>query len=578
MTIYRSPAPVMDIGKPAGLFTFTFSNPRNADPDSPAIIDAITGDQYSRKELQDICLRFAHGTFYHGMKRGDVAMIFSPNSLGFAVALFGLMGAGIKATLANSSYQPHELAHQLTNSRAGYVFVHPALFPVLIKAFASYGITEKVARQRTVILSYTNMEKGMEAQFNIDKGWMRLDDFLNKGKKASEERFDGEQAKETAFLCYSSGTTGLSKGVETSHWNVQADTVLTISLFKQLTHKDRCLAVLPWFHIYGISCVLVQQLHFGVPLIVMPRFDPELFCSSIEKYKITLSHIVPPILVVLLAHPGVEKYDMKSLEILTSGAAPLGLELVQRVKKRFAQVGNNHIYVTQGYGLTETSPATHYLPLEISEKKAGSIGYLIPNLEARLVDDDEKDVPVGDDNRGELWLRGPIIMNGYLHNRKATQNSITPDGWFKTGDVATVNSEGLWHIVDRKKELIKYKGFQVPPADLEGFLLSHQEIADVAVIGVYDKEQATELPRAYVVSTNNDVLLKDAEKCAEFQKKIQAWVKSKVANHKQLRGGVVVIPVIPKSATGKILRKDLRAMVAKEMEALEAKKAVQAKL
>jgi len=248
---------------------------------------------------------------------------------------------------------------------------------------------------------------------------------------------------------------------------------------------------------------------------------------------------------------------------MTSGAAPLGDSLVKKVLARCAEVGNTQVQLTQGYGLTETSPTTHWLPLGETVRKMGTIGVLLPNLQARLVDDDENDIKPSPENRGELWIRGPSVMKGYLNNPKATKNSITPDGWFKTGDIAIVDDEGFFSIVDRKKELIKYKGFQVPPADLEAVLLSNEDILDAAVIGVDSVSEATELPRAYIVPRNGE-LLKDSKAAAAFGKEIREWIKTKVANHKFLRGGVIIIDVIPKSASGKILRRTLRDLAARE--------------
>jgi len=232
--------------------------------------------------------------------------------------------------------------------------------------------------------------------------------------------------------------------------------------------------------------------------------------------------------------------------------------------------------VVQGYGLTETSPTTHILPLKESLRKAGSIGVLPANLEARLVlyDSSSTDGKAAQEAKlgepGELWIRGPSVMKGYLNNAKATKDSITSDGWFKTGDIATRDSEGFYYIVDRRKELIKYKGFQVSPAELESVLLEHPDIADVAIIGIDSKEEATELPRAYVVHADPTSLKGDARKI-EFGKSVQEWIKPRVARHKFLKGGVVVIDVIPKSAAGKILRRELRDLAKKELADVKAK-------
>jgi acyl-CoA synthetase (AMP-forming)/AMP-acid ligase II len=239
--------------------------------------------------------------------------------------------------------------------------------------------------------------------------------------------------------------------------------------------------------------------------------------------------------------------------------------LVTAVKQRLKSRGAD-VVVSQGYGLTETSPITHCLLPEHSERKVGSIGWLLPNIQCRLVDElpNGEVVDVAPGEPGEIWVKGANIMKGYLNNKQATKNSITPDKWFKTGDVAIVDDEGFFFIVDRRKELIKYKGFQVPPAELESSLLQHPDVADAAVIGIHSEAEATELPRGYIVSAKP--LKTQAEKDA-LAVKVQKWIETKVAKHKYLRGGVVIIDVIPKSASGKILRKDLRERAKTELAA-----------
>jgi len=332
---------------------------------------------------------------------------------------------------------------------------------------------------------------------------------------------------------------------------------------------DCVLGFLPFYHVYGN----IKLLHFpwscGIPVVIQSRFDAEKFCASIERYRITVALIVPPVLVILARHPAVDKYDLSSLVSIFSGAAPLGAPLVKQVTNRLLarKKGKTRFSIAQGYGLTETSPTTHLLPEKDALRKIGSIGILVSNLEARLVvDGDGKgDIDANVGEAGELWLRGPTIMKGYLNNPSATRNAITLDKWFKTGDIAIRDSEGYYYIVDRRKELIKYKGFQVPPAELESVLLTHPDIADAAVIGVESVKQATELPRAYVVHANPEKIRTNASKIA-FEQSVQKWFEAKVARHKFLRGGVAVIDVVPKSAAGKILRRELRNKAMSELE------------
>ncbi|CAE6488969.1 unnamed protein product, partial [Rhizoctonia solani] len=484
---------------------------------------------------------------------------YSPNSIAWPFTLFGCVAAGLRITLANSSYTPPELAHQLKDSGAGYVFVYPALLATLFKAFEILKVPAKEAQKRIVIMTYrVPAAKGTEQ-------YTQLDSLLRAGKFDNEEKFDGDLSNETVYLCYSSGTTGLSKGVETTHHNINA--VLTISRAAfpgMIPGQDVMLGILPFYHIYGCVNVVHYSFTLGIPVVISPPFNPDEFCSFVEKYRITASLIVPPVLVLLASHPAVDKYKISSLRFFFSGAAPLGPELTARVQSRLRSRGAD-VLITQGYGLTETSPTCTLLPLQRADQKVGSAGELLPNLEARLVAEDGTDAKDGEP--GEFWLRGPTVMKGYLNNPSATANSITPDGWFKTGDIAIRDSEGFFTIVDRLKELIKYKGFQVPPADLENVLLTHPDVVDAGVVGVDSVEQATELPRAYVVHRAGYNSFKSQAERDAFGKEVQTWIQSKVARHKFLRGGVSVVEAIPKSAAGKILRRQLRDLAKKEMAA-----------
>ena len=294
-------------------------------------------------------------------------------------------------------------------------------------------------------------------------------------------------------------------------------------------------------------------------MVVMPKFEIEKFCSIIQNHKITFAYVVPPVVLLLGKHPIVDKYDLSSLRMLNSGAAPLTQELVEAVYKRLK------VPIKQGYGLSETSPTTHTQPWEQWNKTIGSVGTLLPNQTAKYMSPEEKELPIGE--TGELWIRGPNIFKGYHNNPEGTKNALTPDGYFKTGDVGHQDKDGNFYITDRVKELIKYKGFQVPPAELEGLLISHPMVNDVAVVGIYNKDQATEVPRAYIVPAPG---IEGSPKRAQD---IMQWLQAKVASHKRLRGGVRFVDEIPKSASGKILRRLLKIRAQEEEE-----KGVKAKL
>ncbi|TFY80800.1 hypothetical protein EWM64_g3213 [Hericium alpestre] len=549
MTIYTSPyAPVRPPSCSVYTFHFSLTHPGSQywkhPPSAPAFTSAPTGNTLTRAQLRSLTLQLFHGLKHPPpsirgrlvpFARGDVVLVFSPNSLAWPVVLFGLLAGGACLTLANPAYTPAELAHQYTDSGAGLVFVHPNLLDSVLEMLKLVGVTGEHARRRIVVMQYEPGEAAERKGSGKDLVW--LEDLLGLGEEKEEEKFEGDGpdgVNATAFLCYSSGTTGKPKGVMTTHKNMVAVNLMLFAAFSEMDpSKDVWMAMLPFYHMYATA-----------------------------------------------------QYDLTSLHYITCGAAPIGSQLLFAAKEKLASVGA-HVVIGQAYGLTETSPHTHQLPRESAMRKVGSVGLLIPNLEARLVLDDDDgdegvDAPEWDDTeealggpgvrmsaRGELWLRGPTIMKGYLNNPAATRNAITPAGWFKTGDICIRDEEGFWYIVDRKKELIKYKGLQVAPAELEALLLTHPQLVDAAVIGVDDPVQATELPRAFVVPASPPSSL------AKFAQEIQDWMASRVANHKKLRGGVVIVDHIPKSPSGKILRRQLRDRV---KAVTEASRPVRAKL
>ena len=282
----------------------------------------------------------------------------------------------------------------------------------------------------------------------------------------------------------------------------------------------------------------------------MPAFNLEKFCKHIQTHRITFAYVVPPVVLMLGKSPVVSNYDLSSIRMLNSGAAPLTRDLVDAVYQRLK------IPIKQGYGLSETSPTTHAQPWEEWNTTIGSVGRLLPNQIAKYMDPDGNEVPAG--QTGELWIKGPNIFKGYLNNVEGTKNALTADGYFKTGDVGHQDPNGSFFITDRVKELIKYKGFQVPPAELEGILIGNEDVDDVAVIGIYNKDQATEVPRAYVVPK------KGVKGGKEAEERIVKWLAGKVASHKRLRGGVRFIDEIPKSVSGKILRRKLKEVAAND--------------
>ena len=373
-------------------------------------------------------------------------------------------------------------------------------------------------------------------------------DLMQQGLPAPDVSF--APSSHLAVLPYSSGTTGNPKGVMLTHRNLVAN-VAQIRPLHGMVADDVVIAVLPFFHIYGMTVLLNAALHARARLVIMGSFDLDEFLANIANHKCTIAFIAPPVAVALAKHPLIDDYDLASLNVVMSGAAPLDADLGQAVADRLG------CRVVQGYGMSELSPVSHITPFDAGAHEMNataplsSVGWTVSNAASKIIDPetgDEIDVPAeGLSETGELWFKGPNVMAGYLNNEEATRETIDDDGWLHTGDLAQVDANGCVYIVDRLKELIKYKGYQVPPAELEAVLLSHPTIADAAVIGVVDAE-GEEVPKAFVVK-QSETELSEAE--------VMDFVAGQVAPYKKVRQ-VEFIEAIPKSASGKILRKDLR--------------------
>jgi len=495
-----------------------------------ALIDAATGAIVTFGELKSRVHRAAGGLAARGFAKGDVIALYSPNTLGYPVAFHGASLAGGIVTTVNPTYTPEELASQLRDSRARFLVT---IGPLLEKA-------QEAARRAG----------GVQEIFTFDggPGATSFAELLEAPAMVHGPAID--PAKDLVALPYSSGTTGISKGVMLTHRNLVANMVQIAGcdpLCRPLTERDTVMAVLPFFHIYGLVVVLNYALWRGASLVVVPRFDLEPFLRAMQDHRVTYAYLVPPILVALAKHPLVSQHDLSSLAGIMSGAAPLGRELAQAVEERIGCV------VTQGYGLTETSPVTH---MGLSQRKGqcphDSIGPALPNTEI-LIADVETGQPLGPGERGEVWIRGPQVMRGYLAQPAATAATIDRDGWLHSGDIGVVDEGGLCRIVDRVKELIKYKGYQVAPAELEAVLLTNSHIKDAAVIRSPDEESG-EVPKAFVVSDGSlsvdDVL---------------TFVAERVSPHKKIRR-VEFVDTIPKSPSGKILR---RILVERETKSVE---------
>ena len=511
--LYTSPLPAVDI--PVAPVTEFVLRRVNDHPEKPALIDGTTGRTYSFAELSDVIHRLAGGLVARGFAPGDTLALMAPNLPEYAIIFHAVAVAGGVVTTVNPTYGADEVAFQLRDAGA--------------TELVTVGMFAEVARE-----AITGTEISEVITIDGVAGTTALDSIFGDPIQQSPVN----PVDDVVVLPYSSGTTGLPKGVMLTHHNLVANICQCDHAIVYQPDGEVALAFLPFFHIYGMQVLMNGLLANGVTVVTLPRFDLDQALSLVQEHRITRFFAVPPVVLALAKHPAVDSYDLSSLVQVFSGAAPLGAEIAMEAEKRIG------CEVVQGYGMTELSPVSHTTPPGMF--KAGSSGVTVSNTESRIVDPDTgEDQPFGE--RGELWVRGPQVMKGYLNNPEATAATLDSDGWLHTGDVAIIDEDHHMTIVDRVKELIKYNGFQVPPAELEALLITHPKVNDVAVIGIPD-ESAGELPKAFIVrSPGSEVTAED----------LQAFVAEHVASYKHIRL-VEFIDEIPKSASGKILRRLLR--------------------
>ena len=521
--IYRSPFPDVDvpvISLPDFLFEHT-----DRWADKAALIDGPTGRTVTYGQLMAAVTRTATGLAARGFSKGDVMAIYSPNIPEYAFAFFGVAQAGGVSTTINPTYTAKELCRQLRDSAAKYLVTIPQFLDVAREAAAGTAVEEIFV-------------------FGDAEGATLFSALMIDGAPPSVE-IDPEQ--DLVALPYSSGTTGLSKGVMLTHYNLVAN-LTQVNGVEQTAETEVVMGILPFYHIYGMVAIMCNALRVGATIVTMPRFDLEQFLGLIQEHDITTAYLVPPIVLALAKHPAVDQFDLSSLQDIMSGAAPLAESVATTCASR------NSLIVRQAYGLTETSPATHINPKSRTLKVA-SVGTALPNTEFRIVDvTTMNDVPQGE--VGEVWIRGPQVMKGYLNNLEATQAMIDDEGWLHSGDIGRADEDSYLYVVDRVKELIKYKGLQVAPAELEAIVQSHPAVADVAVIPKPD-EEAGEIPKAFVVVTPGATLTAE---------EVIGYVAEQVSPQKKIRS-VEFIDAIPKVPSGKILR---RQLVERERQAADS--------
>jgi acyl-CoA synthetase (AMP-forming)/AMP-acid ligase II len=521
--MYRSPHPPLDLPK-LPLVDFVLAGAA-ARGERAALICAVTGRTITYAALRGVVDHTAAGLAALGIGKGDVCAVFAPNSPEYVIAVLAIARLGAIATTASPVHTKDDLKKQLDDSAACILFTSAGLAPVWTEVVAGTAV------RRVVMLDPPGDAEPVRSSVAVTPF----------GALAAERRTPPPVAispDDVVALPYSSGTTGLPKGVMLTHANLIANILQVDGAVHYIDGADTTVAFLPFFHIYGLTIIVFMSLWAGATVIVLPKFELEGYLKLVERHRATLLHVVPPVVIAFAKHPSLAGRDFSFVRKLFSGAAPLGADVIEQCTRRIGCI------VQQGYGMTEASPATHITPEYVASQKPGSIGCPVANTECRVVDAATgRDVEPGQD--GEIWVRGPQVMLGYFKRPADTRATVDDDGWLRTGDIGHADADGDFYVVDRLKELIKYKGLQVPPAELEAALLSHPAVADAAVVPLADAE-CGETPRAFVV-------LKGAATAVELMQ----HVAERVAPYKKVRR-IDFIDAIPKSPSGKILRRLLK--------------------
>ncbi|MEO6197419.1 MAG: AMP-binding protein [Dehalococcoidia bacterium] len=509
MTLYHSPWFTLEPYPELSLPDFLTPSAQKF-ADKKALIN-FDGTSYTFAQTWEACRRLGRFLQDNGVNKGDRVAIFSANSPEYFVAFFGTLCAGATVTTLNPLYKERELLHQLEDCGASAIFAMGALSPLV-----------QQVREHLPALKHV---------FTIEDVWS-----LAAEAPPEPRALQINPREDLAALPYSSGTTGLPKGVMLTHFNLVANVrqTLTTGLSNGYgTYLD----FLPFYHIYGMVVLMACGFAAGLPQVIMPRFDPALCLDLIQRYKVTNLFAVPPALLALSHFPDTAKYDTSSLEMIMSGAAPLPLEVARSASRAL------NVTVLQGYGMTETSPVTNVNPT--NRIKDATVGPPIADTIEKVVSLDDGS-ELGPGEIGELLTYGPQVMNGYWEAPEATEETLPGGGWIRTGDIVSVDEEGYVTILDRKKEMIKYKGYQIAPAELEALLMEHPSVMDSAVIPKRDDESG-EIPKAFV-------LVRDGQQVTTDE--LMRFVEERVAPYKKVRE-IEFVDAIPKTPSGKILRREL---------------------
>ncbi|KAF9527756.1 amp dependent CoA ligase [Crepidotus variabilis] len=571
MTLFQNPFPVPHIPDDLTIPQFMLREPSQLPRarNIPWFINDKTGRSYCFEEVHHRTFGLANAlSIKWSIAKDDVVCLFSPNHVDYANVVWAVHTLGGIISPANPGYTPDELVHQLTTAKAKLLVTHPVSLKTALAAAKAAGLPNS---------SILVLEKAHNLP-NLPT----LDELIDFGASlpsnySAVRLRPGESKTTIAFLCFSSGTTGKPKAVIIPHYSIIANTIQTTAHFhlldpqwpnKRFLPGDVILGVLPFFHIYGLVVIMHFTLYCGASIVAVPKFNFEEFLSSIHRFKATHLFVVPPQVVLLCKHPAAKNRVFDHVKMVVSGAAPLSGDLMQQVTKIFPNAS-----IGQGFGMTESAATVSFIQADKKIGTIGSAGGLIPGIIAKVVKADGSLGKEGE--QGELVIKGPANALGYLNNPKATAETFV-DGWLRTGDEVIIKDNEIF-VVDRLKEIMKVRGFQVAPAELEGHLLLHPDVKDACVVGIPD-DYSGEIPLAYVVPS--DAAQKEIQKgpagARKIQKEIEKHVSDNKVRYKWLAGGVVFIDTVPKNPSGKILRRHLRDQA--RAERASRAKLVEAKL
>ena len=480
-----------------------------------------------------------------GVKKGDKIALYSPNSIQWGISFYGLEKAGAILVPMNPQFKEAEVEYEATDSGAETIIVFQPLYP-----------TVAAVKAKTNLKNIIVIESGEEEKISeIPEGTIGWSKLMIKTKPEPPE-YNFNPKEDLAALVYTSGTTGLPKGTMLTHYNMVSN-IVQISQYFELSEIDIAMTVLPLYHIYGLNVCMNQAIWLGAAQIVTERFDVKEFCDLIEKYQATYSLCVPPIFLAVVRHledPNVKGYDWTNLKIINNGAAPIPLELIEKFDKLAKEKCNaKEVTIQHGWGLTEASPVVAVNPMY--RRKMESQGTLLPDTFHKIIDlETGEELPKRGDI-GELVIKGPQVMKGYWKRPEATEGAFwtdpnTGEKWLRTGDTAYIDEEEYEHLIDRIKEMIKYKGWSIAPAELEDLLFKNPHVFDAAVIGKPSTElDIGQIPKAFII-------LKPASKGKVREQEIMDWVAERISAYKKIRE-VEFVDLIPKSGSGKILRREL---------------------